>query len=144
MLPKAWTQWLVRLTETFGFHGNKGKQPYSSMIGRPMATLLLLSMVLPGFEGTAEGAARLNASVSFTDRHIVIRNTGAGVWKQAKISIDGDYAYRAEWVPRGTISIAYAEIVDAAGEAYEPRPGVNPHVRIEVSAADGKPAIFER
>lgn len=86
---------------------------------------------------------QLNADIAATDKHLIVKNGDAFVWKNAKITINDSFVYQADIVPRGNSSIAFPLFMNKEGEDYKLQPLHMMKVQIQVpDVADGKPGVF--
>lgn len=62
----------------------------------------------------------LIASITATNQHLIVQNGDPVVWNNVTITIDDQYTYHAEQVPRGGESIPFTKFINKNGEALQP------------------------
>jgi hypothetical protein len=108
-------------------------------------SVLLAMLFLNGCSAEDEtDQVRLVASIAATNQHLIIQNGDPVVWRDVTITIDGTYAYHADWISRGAQSIHFSRFVDRSGRPYSPSLLKLRSVSILVpDFANGKDGVFE-
>ncbi len=107
--------------------------------------LLALIFILSGCNAAnGDPMLQLNADIAATDKHLIVKNGDAFVWKNGKIIINDSFVYQADIIPRGNSSIAFPLFMNEEGEVYKFLPLRMMKVQIHVpDVADGKPGVFQ-
>lgn len=66
------------------------------------------------------GSNVLRADIAFTNQHLIINNMDVIVWNNVVITLDRNYTYRMDVLPRGKSSIPYNAFADSSHHNYEP------------------------
>ncbi len=86
---------------------------------------------------------QLIAALTATPEHLMIDNGNASVWKDVRITINGEYVYESEIIPRGGTSLNLSEFTKGNGISFDPKKNRMRKVSIYVpDALDGKPGLF--
>ncbi|MEI5908612.1 hypothetical protein WAK64_16310 [Bacillus spongiae] len=62
----------------------------------------------------------LLATIQSTNDHLIIENGDHFVWENAIITVDEEYTYHMNYLPRGKTSIAYRLFTNEAGTTFQP------------------------
>ncbi|MFS1515144.1 hypothetical protein V1503_01315 [Bacillus sp. SCS-151] len=62
----------------------------------------------------------LLATIQSTNQHLMIENGDHFVWENPVITLNDEYYYHIDYVPRGKISIAYHAFKNEDGHTFEP------------------------
>ncbi|MDP5277006.1 hypothetical protein [Chengkuizengella axinellae] len=107
------------------------------------ALMLVLCIIILQGCGDTSTQYKLLASIQSTNQHIIVENGDVFVWENAKITINDEYTYETEYVPRGKTSVPYSLFTNAGGEVYQPGLLKVRNVEIIVPKFDGeKDAVF--
>ncbi|NDI36107.1 hypothetical protein [Chengkuizengella sediminis] len=99
--------------------------------------IMLCIMILQGC-GNQSSQYQLIASIQFTNQHLMIDNGDSFVWENSLITINDEYTYEMEYIPRGKTSIPYQMFLNEKGEVYQPSLLKVRNVEVIVPKFDGK------
>jgi len=82
--------------------------------------LILIMILLQSCAWSAHsGSNMLKADVTFTNEHLIINNMDTIVWNEVVITLDRNFTYKMDVLPRGKSSIPYIDFVDSTHHKYE-------------------------
>ncbi|NHN34019.1 hypothetical protein [Paenibacillus agricola] len=94
-------------------------------------------------EGTGSNTG-LQPALTFSTTNMMIDNGNDFVWSGVTLTINKNYRYQADKMPRGVSSIHLAEFRDAQGNAFNPQSMVPHQLNIQVQAGfENKPGSFD-
>lgn len=84
--------------------------------------MLILLMILPQScaWATPYGSNTLRANIAFTNQQLIIDNMDPFVWNEVVITLDRNYTYEIDVLPRGKSSFPYTDFADSAHHKYKP------------------------
>lgn len=91
---------------------------------RLLGLLLGLLLLCSGCSktGAETSILQLNADIGATKEHLIIKNGDACVWKNATVTINDEFVYQTDLIPRGNTSIPFSLFANQRGETYRLRP----------------------
>ena len=101
----------------------------------------LLTAILQGCGNQME-EHKLLATIQSTNQHLLIENGDHFVWENPVITVNEEYFYHMEYIPRGKISITYHLFKNESGIAFQPGILKVRKVEILVPKSDGEEHLF--
>jgi hypothetical protein len=107
--------------------------------------MLMLASACSPFTSLSSGSnIGLQPALTFSTTNIMIDNGNDFVWSGVTLTMNNDYIYKIEKMPRGVSSIPLAEFRNAQGNPFNPESMVPHQLNIQVQAGfENKPGVFD-